>query len=115
MFLCYRRQVHCATIVAAAYTQDESIDKYKMVECSALLEIETLNGPHEAFNEVVASFLNEKSVLAALMCIFTIAAKYIAQLAASHTHVDSVGDNFAQYDASACTFKLDLIRPSTRL
>ncbi len=77
--------------------------------------LETLNGPHQAFNEVVASFLQEKSVLAALMCFLSIAAKYIAQLAASLIHVDSVGNNFAQCDSSACTFKLDLIRPSTRL
>ncbi len=47
-------------------------------------------GPHQAFNEVVASFLRDQSVWAALMCFYAIAAKCIAQLAAAHTQDDLI-------------------------
>ncbi len=61
-------------------------------------QIQIRIGPHQAIYEVVASFLRDQSVWAALMCFYTIAAKYIAQLAAAHTQDDSMDTTWLNVD-----------------
>jgi len=100
--------------LAAAHTQDDKIDT-TWFNVGMYICFQAQIGPHQAIYEVVASFLRNQAVCAALLCFYAIATKCIAQLAAAHTQNDIDRVDLVQCVSAICIPKLDLIRPSPLL
>ena len=91
--------------LAKAHTQDDWVDTTWLnlnVAVSCCLHLQPQIGPHQAIYEVVALFLRDQSVWAALMCFYAIAAKYIAQLAAAHTQDDKIDTTWLNVGMYCC-------------